>query len=594
MKSKLYLAAALIVSAGTAFADSQQPQYNEMALPSAVSGGYFRGSIVFADINSDGNMDLLLKGRDLNNGWNPDVLAVTCDNSGSFSGSVILPSSSPYESTLAAFDFNNDGHVDYLLNAYGYELYRNNGDGTFTKMENFSLESNLNISDDNGSSECRYMGLTAIADFNMDGYQDIVVMDADGNPVLYKNNGGDGTFTKVADSGLFAQRNGTMAVGDFNNDGCPDLAVSGWSDEVGNDCITINKNNGDGTFTRVTSDVFAGTEKGQIMFVDVDGDGRLDLFVTGQSGTEAWANVAYIYRNNGDETFTKVETSLTGACKSGCDWADVNGDGLMDIIYAGETSNESKAIVAINEGGLVFTQYDNLLCRARGGAAVAAYDINRNGFPNIAIMGYNDNGAPHTHVFNGLCSRNINVAPTPPANLSMTNAAGKVTLTWDAATDSKTPAEALRYNVYVKLTDGSIVTLVPADPQTGALRLGDVSAALTTCSYTLNVDADKIAEWGVQAIDGGKYASAFAKYDATSGICSVGHSGTAIKLEVNGRMINVNTDATVIITDMSGKMLVNTMVAANSAKDTGLDAGVYIVKATAGNGESAVKKFIIK
>lgn len=186
MKSKLYLAAAFMMSASTALADSQKPQYNEMTLPPTVSAGYFRGSIVFADINSDGNMDMLLKGRDLNNGWNPDVLAITCDSGGSFAGSVVLPSNSPYESTLAAFDFNNDGHVDYLLNAYGYELYRNNGDGTFTKMENFALESNLNISDDNGTSECRYMGLTAVADFDMDGYQDIVVMDADGNPVLYK------------------------------------------------------------------------------------------------------------------------------------------------------------------------------------------------------------------------------------------------------------------------------------------------------------------------------------------------------------------------------------------------------------------------
>lgn len=212
MKAKLYLVSALIASAGTAFAASQKPQYNEMTLPGGVSTAYFRGSLVYADVNGDGNMDLIVKGRDLNNGWNPDVVLITTDNSGNLDSSVKLPASMPYESTLSAFDFNNDGHVDYLLCNYGYELYRNNGDGTFAKVENFALESNLNISDDNGTSECWYMGLTAIADFDMDGYQDLVVMDADGNPVMYKNNGGDGTFAKVADSGLFAQRNGTTAT----------------------------------------------------------------------------------------------------------------------------------------------------------------------------------------------------------------------------------------------------------------------------------------------------------------------------------------------------------------------------------------------
>lgn len=540
MKAKLYLVSALIASAGTAFAASQKPQYNEMTLPGGVSTAYFRGSLVYADVNGDGNMDLIVKGRDLNNGWNPDVVLITTDNSGNLDSSVKLPASMPYESTLSAFDFNNDGHVDYLLCNYGYELYRNNGDGTFAKVENFALESNLNISDDNGTSECWYMGLTAIADFDMDGYQDLVVMDADGNPVMYKNNGGDGTFAKVADSGLFAQRNGTMAVGDFNNDGCPDLAVSGWSDAVGNDCITINKNNGDGTFTRVTSDAFAGTEKGQIMFVDVDGDG------------------------------------------------------MIDIIYSGETSNESKAVVAINEGGLAFTQYDDLLCKARGGVAVAAYDINKNGFPNIAIMGYNNDGAPHMHVYNGLCSRNVNEAPTAPANLAMKADGGKVTLTWDAAADSKTPAEALRYNVYVKLTDGSLVTVIPADPATGALRLGDVNAALTSRSYTLNISSDKIAEWGVQAIDGGKMAGPFAKYDPTSGIDTVTDGAAGISIMCSGNAITVSADATLTVADMAGNVLLGTKVAAGQAVQTGLKAGAYIVRAEGNDGAAVVRKFIIR
>lgn len=376
MKAKLYLVSALIASAGTAFAASQKPQYNEMTLPGGVSTAYFRGSLVYADVNGDGNMDLIVKGRDLNNGWNPDVVLITTDNSGNLDSSVKLPASMPYESTLSAFDFNNDG--------------------------------------------------------------------------------------------------------------------------------------------------------------------------------------------------------------------------MIDIIYSGETSNESKAVVAINEGGLAFTQYDDLLCKARGGVAVAAYDINKNGFPNIAIMGYNNDGAPHMHVYNGLCSRNVNEAPTAPANLAMKADGGKVTLTWDAAADSKTPAEALRYNVYVKLTDGSLVTVIPANPATGTLRLGDVNAALTSRSYTLNISADKIAEWGVQAIDGGKMAGPFAKYDPTSGIDTVTEGAAGISIMCSGSDITVSADATLTVADMAGNVLLGTKVAAGQAVQTGLKAGAYIVRAEGKDGAAVVRKFIIR
>lgn len=591
MNSKIFITIALLASSLTMAAATQTPTYNEITLPGSVSTGYFRGSIVYADINCDGYMDLLVKGRDLNNSWTPEVIAITTDSDYVFSDKINLTSSTPYESTLIAFDFNNDTYVDYLLTSYGYELYKNNGDGSFTKMDNFALSSNITIGDDNGTAELWYMGITIAADFNLDGYQDLVVMDSNGNPALYLNNGGDGSFTLSEDAGLYAQRNGTMSVGDFNKDGYPDLVVSGWSDTVSNDCIIINKNNGDGTFTTVSPSVLVGTEKGQIMFVDIDSDGYLDIFVTGQSGVENWNNIAYIFRNNCDETFTKVSTSLTGACKSGCDWADLNGDGLIDIVYGGETSNDSKAVVVINEGNLSFTGTEGLLCRARGGVAVSAYDINRNGFPNVAIMGYNDDGAPHFHVYNGLCSRNSNTEPTAPSDLAMTNNGNSVTFSWGAGSDSRTATDALRYNVYVKLNDGSIITLVPANPETGVLHIGDVNAAITTCSYTLNIDYNEIQEWGVQTIDGGKYASAFTKYEV-SGISSIASSDDIVDIKCAEGRISVNVDAKVAVYDLSGKALIDVTTLAEENLSTELPTGIYIVKAITGNGVAVKKIFI--
>lgn len=592
MKAKFYLISALLASASMAFAQSTVPTYKEVALPSGVSGGYFRGSVVFADINADGNMDLLLKGRDLSNGWNTEALAVTTDAAGALSGKLSLPfGETPYEATLTAFDFNNDGLVDYLYSNNGYELWRNDGDGKFTKMDNFALESNLSISDDNGNTEARYMGLTVAADFNNDGWQDLVVTDADGNPKLYLNNGGDGSFKLSADSGLAEQRGGTLSVGDFNKDGYLDLLVNGWTDSAGNDCIIINKNKGDGTFESVTSNAFVGAEKGQAMFVDIDGDGYLDVFVTGESSVEGWNKIAYIFRNNGDETFTKVNTQLTGVGRSGCDWIDVNNDGRIDIIYAGESNSGNNAVLAVNNGNLSFQANEGLLRCARGGVAVSAYDYNGDGCPDVAIMGYNDSGN-HFTIFNGSMAGSKGTAPSAPVDPILTPGDGKVTLSWGAATDDTTPAAALRYNVYVRLKNGKIITLVPADRATGALRLGDVNAATTTCTYVLNISEDQIDEWAVQTIDGGKNTSAFVK-GVPAGIGSVA-VGEAFNVTCADGAITVSEDATVTVTDLSGSTIVNTKAKAGVAVYTGLGKGVYIVKAVTADGTSVAKKFIVK
>lgn len=600
MKTKVYLISALLASASMAFAAPAKPSYNKITLPSGASNGYFRGSVVFADINADGNMDLCAKGRDLNNGWNTEAFAILTDNTGQFTSKMALPFGDiPYDATLTVFDFNNDGLVDYLFTNYGYQLYRNDGGGKFTKMDNFKLESNLQLQDDDQSTpdvneqttEMRYMGLTVAADFNGDGWQDIVVMDADGNPALYTNNGGDGSFTLDANSGLSKQRGGTMAVGDFNKDGYPDLLVNGWSDSTQGDGITINKNLGNGKFIPVTSSNFVGAEKGQAMFVDVDGDGYLDVFVTGESSVEGWNRIAYVFRNNGDETFTKVDATLPGVGKSGCDWIDVNNDGNMDIVYAGESA-DNFAVVALNGGNGTFTAHNNLLNKARGGAAVAAFDINNTGTPDIAIMGYNDNGDGHFNVWNGLVSRAQNVAPAAPANAVMSEADGKVTFTWDAATDDHTPAAALRYNVYVRLKDGKVITLVPADPETGKLRLGDVNAATTARTYTLNITSDKIADWGVQAIDGGKLASAFTK-GTTTGISNIVAGENGLDVTCAGGVITVSADADVTVTDIAGRTVLRTKAAAGTPVDTNLGAGIYVVKAQAGK-DSVAKKVIIR
>jgi hypothetical protein len=525
------------------------PTFTPLDYSSLVSIGLFRGSAVFADINKDGYLDLLVKGRDLQNSWATTMKALINGGNGEgLTSSVNLTDGDgcSWERTLIPIDYDNDGYVDYILgNSWGYaQLHHNNGDLTFTLVDAFK-DSNvemLNIDDSNSNTEQFRQGITLVADFNMDGYPDIVTLEnsTGGNPMLYVNEDGTGTFTRKADCGLFAQRGGSMCVGDYNQDGYPDILVAGWNDGVGGDCVRINQNNGDGTFTTVDPGI-PGTEHGGVAFVDLDSDGLLDIVVTGVSSTNSWARTAAVYHNEGDGTFKDAGAALTGVDCSAIDWCDLNGDGLADLAYAGSIDSDPWGLtnVVINKGNMTFESHADLVSGHRGGTYIQLVDFNQNLIPDMAVMGYANDGTTHFQVLNGVVSnRYVNTLPTAPTNLKMTSQDGKVTFSWDAGTDKTTAQKALRYNVYVKTTDGKVLYNIPADVETGALRMGEVNSASTSCSYTMNIKEATVASWGVQSIDMAKGASPFAQGTATAIERIHNDQATASEVfDLNGRKV---------------------------------------------------------
>jgi len=206
---------------------------------------------------------------------------------------------------------------------------------------------------------------TALFDYDGDGFLDIYFVN--GNHLveepspeitnrLYRNNG-DGTFTDVTkEAGVGDSSFGQgCCVGDYDNDGDPDLYVSNFGANV------LYRNNGDGTFTNVAKR--AGVDDpawGQTCsFLDYDRDGRLDLYVQNYltyslaMNREAYTYVGdrkvvdypapsvfkgapdRLFRNNGDGTFTDVTSEagigLPGGKGMGCACADLDDDGWCDI-----------------------------------------------------------------------------------------------------------------------------------------------------------------------------------------------------------------------------------------------------------------------
>jgi len=232
-------------------------------------------------------------------------------------------------------DYDNDGDLDLYVANYGANvLYRNNGDGTFTDV---TSEAGVSCT---GSS----LGV-AWGDYDNDGDLDLYVANHYEANVLYKNNG-DGTFTDVtgaAGVGCTGSSYG-VAWGDYDNDGDLDLYVTNYEANV------LYRNNGDGTFTDVTSEAgvsCTGSSRG-VAWGDYDNDGDLDLYVANYNE----ANV--LYRNNGDGTFTDVTSEAGVGCTGhslGVAWGDYDNDGDLDLYVTNDGAN----VLYRNNGDGTFT-----------------------------------------------------------------------------------------------------------------------------------------------------------------------------------------------------------------------------------------------
>jgi enediyne biosynthesis protein E4 len=265
---------------------------------------------------------------------------------------------------VAFFDYDNDGWTDiFMVNSGASDfyqpkaplknaLYKNNRDGTFT-----------DVTDKAGVAGGKEFGMgCAIADYDNDGHQDILVT-AYGRCTLYHNNG-NGTFTDVTEkAGLGAPGWTTSAVWfDYDNDGRLDLFLCSFvqfslannvfcgDNKLGKRfyCIPrvfkptpslLYRNNGDGTFTEVSAGTDIRRALGKALGVvatDINGDRLLDLFVA----NDTVQNFLFVNRGKGkfDEIALAAEVgfSVNGTTRSGMgvDAADVNFDGKQDLFVA--------------------------------------------------------------------------------------------------------------------------------------------------------------------------------------------------------------------------------------------------------------------
>jgi hypothetical protein len=328
---------------------------------------------------------------DLNGDGKPEIVSVNCDGfdtatiyvnngDGTFQTGVYydLAGDSDQEPSEAAIaDLNGDGNADIVVsNEEGGDLsiLLGNGDGTVATQK---------LGYDTGG----YPWFTPLlADFNGDGLTDVVIPDDYFN-FVYLQGYGDGTFRAAPNYFLpnsFGQEAWSISVasGDFNGDGIPDMVV-GQVNNTGSTGVVVYLGKGDGTFYPGVS-YGSSTGMGFVAVADFNGDGKLDI-----AATDFNSGNIQILLGNGDGTFNVgLAFSSGGEGPANLVTGDFNHDGKIDIATANDESGNIAVLLGNGDG--TFAPAVTYATPDYGTDLISVADVNGDGYLDLAVTLYTD------------------------------------------------------------------------------------------------------------------------------------------------------------------------------------------------------------
>ncbi|MCD4794276.1 MAG: T9SS type A sorting domain-containing protein [Bacteroidales bacterium] len=332
-----------------------------------------RSSASWADYNKDGLQDFIISGY-------PDYYTKLYENNGNgtFSENTLTNFTGVSYSDIAWGDYNNDTYPDILLTGYSTidglisKIYKNNGNGTFTDINAGLVEI--------------YNGSVVWGDYNNDNYLDILLTGySDGGSIskIYKNNA-DETFTDI-NAGLTGVKGSSAVLGDYNNDNYLDILLTGYS-TIDGFISKIYKNNRNETFAEQTEINITGYGLSSATWADYNNDGYLDFLISGSNEDNNWG-LTELYKNNGDETFTKQADNFPNLIFAANKWFDFDNDDYLDVLLTGKEYDGLVSKIYKNNGNGTFTEQTQINLQGVYVGSADCADYNNDGFKDILLTG---------------------------------------------------------------------------------------------------------------------------------------------------------------------------------------------------------------
>lgn len=234
------------------------------------------------------------------------------------------------------------------------------GDGTFLPPTSYSV----------GNAPTS----VAVGDFNDDGIPDLVVTDSGGNHLNVLLGNGDNSFRN---GGMVTVGNGptSVAVGDFNNDGCADLAAANGSDRT----VSVLLGDCNNSFT-LSATPSVGSSPASIALADLDQNGDLDIVVA-----NAGSSSVSVLMGNGHGGFSTAASYGAGSNPVSVAIADFNGDATPDLVVANNLSSGTVTVLFGNGNGSFKTPGTSFSVGTNPVSVVAA-DFNEDQSMDVAVV----------------------------------------------------------------------------------------------------------------------------------------------------------------------------------------------------------------